>query len=332
MRPLVLVIAVAALGWGGYWFVGAVALEKALVGWIDERRADGWRADYSQIKTRGFPNRFDTTLTGLMLADPKTGVAWTAPFFQVLSLSYRPNHIIAVLPGAHSLATPQQTIEIVHDRASGSVVFRPESALTLDRSQFVIENLVLVSTANWSVKARELRIATRPAVAQPLVHEIGIEAAGVDPGGWFDEVAQTGDLPAEFSALKIDARILFDAPWDRFAVERARPQPRQIDITEVRAAWGEMDFRMAGKLEVDEAGVPTGALSVQARNWRDMLKLAVATGTVHPDAAPAIETGLEFLSGLTGTSNHIDTTLNFRSGFIGIGPIPLGPAPRIFIR
>ncbi len=332
MRLLALVIAVAALGWGGYWFVGAAALERALIGWIDERRADGWQAEYSHIKTRGFPNRFDTTLTGLMLADPATGVAWSAPFFQILSLSYRPNHIIAVWPQTHTLSTPLQTIEIFSDSTTGSVVFRADTALTLDRSQFVVENLVVRSSGELSLKARELRFATRPAVGRALAHDIGIDAAGVDPGGWLDEVARSNDLPAEFSALKVDASILFDAPWDRFAVERARPQPRQIDITEVRAAWGEMDFRMAGKLEVDEAGVPTGALSVQARNWRDMLKLAVATGTVHPDAAPAIETGLEFLSGLTGNSSHIDATLNFRGGFIGIGPIPLGPAPRIFIR
>jgi hypothetical protein len=73
-------------------------MESALPGWLDARAAEGWIAEYESDAHRGFPNRFDTTITGLDLADPETGVAWSAPFFQILSLSYQPNHVIAVFP------------------------------------------------------------------------------------------------------------------------------------------------------------------------------------------------------------------------------------------
>ena len=111
MRILFFAICAMALAWSGYWIVGAISLERTLIDWLEQRRLDGWVAEASSVNTRGFPNRFDSTFSDLELADPSTGMAWTAPFFQIFSLSYRPNHIIAVLPERHQFRTPEQTIE-----------------------------------------------------------------------------------------------------------------------------------------------------------------------------------------------------------------------------
>ena len=62
MRFLLGLIVVAALGWSAYWFVGAIALERAMVGWMDDRRSEGWQADAGTVETQGFPSRFDTCL------------------------------------------------------------------------------------------------------------------------------------------------------------------------------------------------------------------------------------------------------------------------------
>ncbi len=332
MRILLLVIALAAFAWGGYWYVGSTALEQSLAKWFEDRRDDGWQASYAKLNTSGFPNRFDTTITGLALADPDAGISWSAPFFQILALSYRPHHVIAVWPNGHSFATPYQTIEIVTDSARGSVVLKPEAALTLDRSQFVVENLRLASNAGWALSAREFRFATRPTAGRDMSYDIGLSAVGVSPKGWFDDLTRANDLPDEFRDLSIDAAVLFDAPWDRFAIETARPQPREIDLRNLSAAWGEMEFQMTGKLEVDDVGIPTGSIAIRARNWRDMLDLAVVAGAISEQTLPAFESGLEMLAGISGNPEHIDATLNFRGGFVGIGPIPLAPAPRIFLR
>ena len=90
--------------WGGYWFIGSAGFEKGLAAWFDERRSAGWVADYSDIKTRGFPNRFDTTISDLELADTRAGLAWSAPFFQIFTLSYRPNHIVVALRKVSTLS------------------------------------------------------------------------------------------------------------------------------------------------------------------------------------------------------------------------------------
>ncbi len=82
-RLIVIVLVLAGL-WMGYWAVGSTTLERQLSSWIDARRAEGWAADVGALEVRGFPNRFDTILTDVQFADPATGVAWQAPFLQLL--------------------------------------------------------------------------------------------------------------------------------------------------------------------------------------------------------------------------------------------------------
>ena len=95
MRALVWVVIAVAVTWGGYWFVGARALETGAQAWFQAQTEAGLVAERSDLSVSGFPNRFDLTVTDLRLADPDAGFGWTAPFVQILSLSYKPWHIIA---------------------------------------------------------------------------------------------------------------------------------------------------------------------------------------------------------------------------------------------
>src|SRR6056297_3671249 len=129
MGRLIIFVLVAAALWMGYWVIGATALERGLSGWIEQRRDEGWVADVAELDVAGFPNRFDTTLTDVAFADPGTGVAWQAPFLQLLALSYRPNQVIAVLPPEHRLSTPLQNIDITSDLTRGSIFLGASTSL-----------------------------------------------------------------------------------------------------------------------------------------------------------------------------------------------------------
>ena len=37
--------------------------------------------------------------------------------------------------------------------------------------------------------------------------------------------------------LKLNATVVFDAPWDRYAIEQQRPQPVRIDLKTAQATW-----------------------------------------------------------------------------------------------
>lgn len=333
MGRLIVVILVVSLGWMAWWVFGSTALDAALTAWVDERRAEGWAADVADIEVDGFPNRFDTTLSGVRLADPETGVAWSAPFLQLLALAYKPHQVIAILPNEHRLSTPLQTLTFTHEQARGSIFMQPSPSLPLARSTIVIDALDVDSSLGWNAQLDQGRFATEQIAARENAHRVGAELIEFyPPEATVKLIDPAGLLPKSIERLRLDADIGFTAPWDRSAIETARPQITDVDLKDLSAEWGSVTFRAAGALSVDDRGTPTGDISIKAVDWRRLLQMAVASGLVVESFAPTLERALEFIAVLNGPSDTIDVDLTFRSGRVFLGPIPLGDAPKIILR
>ena len=333
MKKLLIVILVAGFGWAGYWWIGATAAKTGFEGWFAERRVEGWLAETSDITVRGFPNRFETTFTGLSLADPETGLAWDMPFFQLFALSYQPNHLIAVWPNDQKIATPDEKLVLKSGDMRASLVLQPGAALALDRANFEAEETTLASSQGWQSVARLFRLATQRIEGEEPGYRMAVEANGFAPPSLFRLRADPGKhLPDTFSALKADMVVTFDRQWDRFAIESARPQPVQIDLTLAQARWGELELWAAGKLKVDALGSPNGEITVRATNWRDIVRLARDSGNVPSPLLDAIEPALDMLSGLSGNPKTLDVPLRLKGGKVLLGPVPVGTAPRLELR
>ena len=330
MTRLIVVLLVGALAWMLWWALGKGAYEQGLSAWIDQRRDDGWVADVGELRTAGFPNRFDTTLTDLRLADPETGVAWTAPRLQFLSLAYKPHQVISVVEGPHRFSTPLGGVEITHDDARASLFLKPETALGLDQSILVVEGLTLDADAGWKTRLASGRFAAESVAATTNTYRLGAEIAGLEPSRALRRLLDpAGVLPDTVEALRLDATLGFDKPWDRFAIEDARPQPTRIELDDLSAQWGTATFRATGTVDVDAEGYPTGEMTIRAVDWRKILDMAVASGVLPDNAAGPLERGLELMSGPRDT---LDATIGFGGGFMRLGIIPIGPAPRIVLR
>ena len=325
IRRLTIIALVATLLWGGYWAVGSIALDRGLRSWIADRQGEGWVAEYSDLAVRGFPNRFDTTFTELDLADPDTGLAWSLPFFQVLALSYRPNHVIAVWPDQHQISTPAERLTLTSDKTQASLVVEPGTALTLDRATLVAENLGVQSSLGWDSGAASLSLASRQTEAAPNTHDIAIEASDVILAGPVrDTLDPLRALPGEVKTLRLLTKVSFDRPWDRFAIESARPQPTRIDIEDMTALWGDLELRVAGAVDVTDTGRANGEITVKAVNWKDMLDIAVASGALPEATRQTAENALGLLAGMSGRADTIDAPLTIRNSLVFLGPLPLG--------
>ena len=126
--------------------------------------------------------------------------------------------------------------------------------------------------------------------------------------------------------------VAFDKPWDLSAIEDARPQPRRIELKLAEARWGRLELQAAGEVTVDAAGIPTGEITVKARNWRDILRLAVDSGALPQGFAGTLEDGLALVSQMAGNPKTLDIPLGLRDGRVLLGPVPLGPAPVLRLR
>ncbi len=333
MRKLILVTLVLAGLWSGYWWVGAGAAERAYQGWFADRQTDGWVAEYDALRVQGFPNRFDMVADGVHLADPDSGIAWQAGIFQILTLSYKPNHLIAVWPGEQRLSTPLQNIDISAKTFKGSLVVDPAPSLPLNRTSFVIEDMALQSSLGWSAKLGMANIATRQVEGRENMHEVHLEVTDfLPPSELVRGLGADSLLPPTFDGVSLQGKLAFDAPWDRAALETARPQPTEIDLELLSATWGKMDLKLAGKLSIDAAGMPDGELTVQAKNWRQMVALASSTGALPAELESTVTGALGLIASLSGNPESIDVPLGFSGGYMTLGPLPIGRAPVIRLR
>ena len=325
MRRLIVLIVAAAALWGGYWVVASRGLEAGLRNWLATPQV-GWAAEYADMNVRGFPNRLDTVIDNPVVTTD-TGITWRAPFFQAMALSYKPNHVILVWPNQQTIETPFGTASVTTGDMRGSIVFGANTDLTLDHSNFVIEGLRAAMASGGELTAKNALFATRLAPVRTNVHEIGLDASEITPPA--DMLAQLGlgrAAPAVIEQVKLDAALGFDRPLDRFALEGTPAQINRIELKHARVQWGDMALRAHGDLDVDSAGTLDGSITLGITNWRNVLRLAVNAGLIPKQQAKQIERGFALLS---ANGDALELPLYMRGGVMSLGPIPLGPAPRL---
>ena len=81
-----------------------------------------------------------------------------------------------------------------------------------------------------------------------------------------------------------------------------------------------------------DQGRATGSITIKAKNWREMLDLAVQVGWVPEAMKPSLESGLNLLAGLSGSKETLDASLDFKDGRVSFGPFAIGTAPRLKLR
>jgi hypothetical protein len=337
MRILLAIIVAAALGWTGWWFAIAKAKEAALSGWLAERRAAGWQAEATEVSVGGFPYRIDTTVTDLALANPEAGWAWTAPEFQFLTLAYQPNSLIAIWPREQSVATPLGTTRVTSEQMMGSVTVEPNRRLALDRSVIEIAGLTLADAAGaWQIGIDTAQLSTRQAEgedAPPFAHDIAFGASGLRlPEGWTAGLDRSGLLAPAIDRADLDLLAVFDQPWDRPAIEGEPPALEALEIRDATFTWGSLDLRARGRIEADARGFAEGEIDLRARNWQEMIAVAETSGALSSGVASALRAGLGILARLAGDGTSLQVPLEFDDGRTRLGPVPLGPAPRMVRR
>jgi hypothetical protein len=207
---------------------------------------------------------------------------------------------------------------------------RPGEAYALERSETALSDVRVDSGAGWTSHLSSGQLTmVRLGDAE---YDVMFEARDLDPSapvrGLLDPL---GQLPDRIGSLRYAARMSYDRPWNITALEGQPPLVTRIDLTEADAVWGPLRFASAGTLDIGANGVPEGALSVRAENWRAMLDVAVNAGTLPVRMRGTVEGLLGIVAGLSGDPETIDAELRFEDGQAYLGPLPIGPAPQLFI-
>lgn len=326
MRWLLWAVLIVAAGWSGLWFAGAHMLDRAVADALAQSVPEVSASDYA---VRGFPNRFDVTLTEPRLADPVSGFGWSAPFVQVFALSYRPWHTILALPPEQRLVWPNGGLILRAEMLQASLVLRPTQALPLDRLTVVGKGLDLRPDLGVGASVGAVHFATRLDQTRVNTHEIGLQVSGIAPDATALALLPAGtDLPPAADTLRLDAFASFSDPLDRFAAQTL-PDLTRLDLKELSFRWGDILLEGEGALVPDSNGFAEGRITLRLDQWRKAIDAAVAVGALRPEIAPTWAEFARRLAEASGNPDRLDLPLIFGRGRMSLGPIPLGLAPRL---
>lgn len=315
------VILLAAI-WAGWWFVAANLAGRGVGQLVDDLREQGWRVDYADISTRGFPSRIDMTATDLSLAGPRGTVTWESDWLQVFALSYRPNKIILAWPAEQHIILPGQTLTLGTQALMASATVGIATDVPLQQGVVQSGLLTLSSDAGWRMGAARLLAALRETPAPA--------GDGPQPGS-YDLYAELSELtlpgamatPDATATLTAEATLRLDRPISTGAA----PLVEEITFKDIRADWGAASFTLSGSLTPDSAGYAEGTIVIGLRNWPALLDTAVQIGLIRPEDAGAWQRGLTLAS---RGDNSLDAPIVASGGVLLLGGlIPAGPAPRL---
>lgn len=329
MRALQLVVLALGVLWGGYWVVGSIALQKSVESWFASQAANGRIATASKIEVNGFPSRFDLTVTDLSLADPVSGFGWQAPFAQLLSMTWKPWHLIAALPNSQTITTPREKIGLASSKLQGSLVLVPGVALALDGLIVVGADLVATSSRGWILKSTRAELATRQDTSISNGHEVSLTVTGLIPDpALMAAIAGKSDLPALVETAQIDLVAGFSAPLDRYAAQTT-PQVTGITLKVGTLRWGDLVITTKGTIAADTDGFAEGRIDIRVENWRKLLPPAVAMGAIKPEIVQTVENMMTLMAQQSGNTTTLELPLVMKAGRMSLGPVPIGPAPRM---
>jgi hypothetical protein len=318
IKAFTVLAVLATLAWGGYWFVGSRALDRAL----SEGLARQSQLSVAGHRIMGFPNRFDITLDQPRLSF--AGGVWAADFVHIFALTYRLNHLIAVFAPEQRLTMAGHAVTLESADLRASVQMEAGLDLPLDQVALVGEGLTLTDQGA-SHRLGVLRLASRRIAAD--VQELALLAEDVQPDpATLDRLDPARTLPRHLRVLRLDAEVQTDRPLDRHALSGPPPAVTRLTLTGARLAWVDSDVSLAGRLTPDAQGNLSGDVVLRIDGWPALLARARATGMLEPGQTGPLGALLAALPTEAG-GETVEVPLAVTAGDVRLGPILLLTLP-----
>lgn len=315
--------------YSGYWFVGSRAVGQALTTAIADARQDGWQIAHGPFDTTGFPGQFDVSVADVDIAAADGQWAWRAPSLQVFAPSIQPTHLSAILPQTQTLRLGDQTLQIDSSDLQISAGTRLNTALSFDAASVAIAGATVQSDFGWQIGLDRALASFTAEPETDTTYNLDIDAADLtlaEP--LIAQIAPDAGLSNTVARLVVDSTVTLDKALNRFAFDGSEAQPvvEQIVLTGLDLNWGDIALNATGTLDIDAQGIPDGRVTFKTAQWQLIIDILVAAGAIDPSIAPTLA---NVASAMAQGDGMLELPVTFQSGFMSMGLIPLGPAPRL---
>ena len=138
--------------------------------------------------------------------------------------------------------------------------------------------------------------------------------------------AQTA-LPERISRMDVLADVTLAGPVALSG--SVLPGVEAVALREAHLIWGPMTLRASGTLRPDDLGQAEGKIDLRIEGWRAALDAVQSLQLIPDRFMPLLAGVLTQMEQASGEPGIIALPLTFQNGLTSLGPVPLGPAPRL---
>ena len=325
---LLLLILVVVGGWSGYWFYLSSQIRQGLAQTETRLEAAGWRIAHGEPRIDGWPFRIQVVMDDVEVIAP-SGHGLRAPELRTEATAYQLDRWVIVAPDGLELGRAAKGWVAVRGQALRASVSQlagtpPRVIVEFDQPRFTPTE---GSEPFPITQAERLIINLMPEAEGRAGVLFDLDAATPRPGGVLARMSENRVFDLSAEGVADQAGRLSGATWSEALAAWSREGGA---LTEVRLeATAEQDFArgQSDRLSADPNGRLVGDLQVHLRGGTAPIAgLAQAPG-VDPRAAAAVAVGAQLTSGFRGETNVL---LRFSDGRTIVGPVSLGPAPKVF--
>ncbi len=316
----------AAVGWSLFWLVVRSQVEAGLKREAADLRASGYEASWKTLSVGGYPFRIEVEMTGPTFLEPY-GWGVSAPRLTAIANAYQltrwtfvaPEGLVLSRPGAGRVDVAGQAL-----RASVSDLARaPRIAFEGEGVTFTPQS----GSAPFAFTAAErIDLHLRAVDGDRAQLQAGLRGAQARRAGVFAQIAPLAPLTLNLTADLSHRDAFRGRDWAQ-SVRAWTDQGGAATVTQLLASVGEVSLSAkGGPLTVGPDGRLRGALDMSLRQGAAAIAALGAAQALDPSAAQSAAA----VAQTRAREGGADLQLTFEAGATTLGPVRLGPAPRVY--
>lgn len=325
--PFVIAL-LAVIAWSGFWLYARSQAQTRMDASVEMLRKVGYDISWKERRITGYPFRLNVSLDEARVREPG---GWALQSPRVESQAYMHGlgtWVIAAPDGLTFVRPMGGAVMVTGDllRASLSNTDKHPPNLSFEGTKLTFVPAAGAQPFALSA-ADKIQFHLRPGPDDQGAMMLKVENGKAQLSGLFQRVA--GDKPisivwdsllSKMSAFKGDSWPAAVRAWTTAGGEAT---VRQAGVTAGEAVIG----AQSGRLTAGYDGRLRGTLDVTLREAPRALTEMGASGVIPEDTAIA---AAAVTAARQGTSDVARATLNFEAGQTTLGPVAIGPAPRVY--
>ena len=321
-------LAVGMVVWSLVWVQVQGTARARMDASVAQLKSAGYELSWKDRKIGGYPFRISVVLTEARLREP-TGWAISTPLLETEAYIYAAGHWVMATPQGLTLTRPVGgPVEVTGDvlRASLSGLGKAFPSLSIEgrKLRFAAAPGALPFALTTAKKA-ELHLRPGPDDQGALLFRI--DGAKATPGGLLGRVAADKPVAMIWDSIISKASSLKGSSWSD-AVRTWNREGGQATVRQAGLTAGSLVLGSnSGLVSVGSDGRMRGNLDISLRNGTVGLVALAEAGVISAETAEAAATVAQARQ---GNGQVAQAKISFEAGRTTLGPVALGPAPKIY--